>query len=512
MENFTGLQQKGAPVYSSPLHVNGLCWRLKVYPYGNGAVRGEYLSVFLELTTGFPETSKYEYRVQMIHQSSAKVIQREFVSDFEVGECWGYNRFFRLDLLASEGYLNIPKDTLELCFQVRPSTFFQRCRDQQWYITQLLHNQAQDRTQIKALKDRLDREIKKAKSVVSPTNSSDASTSSSSNSSCKTKTVSTTTATEQPPLLGTAASAINGAEIAGESDDNSLEAAQKNAEIKEKKSLIRITNNIDEFPPTDDDDILVITNLLQTVKYLGNGTDNQGSSLAMACRPSTSGICSSTKIVKRPMLSISMSSPNLRGADNSLSSSSDSEDELLYNETRNKFKSILATTTNPSHDDGTGAVDGDGSLTSNNNNHQDDVSSVDENEIDDDTISGENDVEYAEFSMTQRMPQTASSNNSVLGENVSIDEELMLLSLFDDSSSGSAMCNESGAAGAVGGNVSAVSSARSSYRQPVTSASVLETLLEPPKISAGGYLTASLAKSSNNNNSSPDVLRSPDGE
>jgi hypothetical protein len=30
-------------------------------------------------------TDRYEYRVQMIHQNSTKIIQREFVSDFEVG-------------------------------------------------------------------------------------------------------------------------------------------------------------------------------------------------------------------------------------------------------------------------------------------------------------------------------------------------------------------------------------------------------------------------------------------
>ncbi|XP_026683834.1 E3 ubiquitin-protein ligase TRIM37-like [Diaphorina citri] len=104
-------------VYSAPLNVNGLAWRLKVYPAGNGIVRGTYLSVFLELTAGLPETSKYEYRVEMIHQSScdsSKNIVREFASDFEIGECWGYNRFFRLDLLASEGYLNTENDTLIL--------------------------------------------------------------------------------------------------------------------------------------------------------------------------------------------------------------------------------------------------------------------------------------------------------------------------------------------------------------------------------------------------------------
>ncbi len=123
---FSCLQHKADPVYSPPLNVNGLSWRLKVYPDGNGVVRGNYLSVFLELSAGLPETSKYEYRVEMIHQGSrgdaTKNVVREFASDFEVGECWGYNRFFRLDLLASEGYLNTENDTLILRFQVQPSS------------------------------------------------------------------------------------------------------------------------------------------------------------------------------------------------------------------------------------------------------------------------------------------------------------------------------------------------------------------------------------------------------
>ena len=52
------LQHKADPVYSPPLNVNGLSWRLKVYPDGNGVVRSNYLSVFLELSAGLPETSK----------------------------------------------------------------------------------------------------------------------------------------------------------------------------------------------------------------------------------------------------------------------------------------------------------------------------------------------------------------------------------------------------------------------------------------------------------------------
>ncbi|GFO08938.1 E3 ubiquitin-protein ligase trim37 [Plakobranchus ocellatus] len=140
MKNFSVLRQRADPVYSPPLQVHGLSWRLKVYPDGNGVVRGNYLSVFLELSLGLPETSKYEYRVEMVHQASrdwTKNIVREFASDFEVGECWGYNRFFRLDLLANEGYLLPESDTLVLRFQVRPPTFYQKCRDQQWYINQL---------------------------------------------------------------------------------------------------------------------------------------------------------------------------------------------------------------------------------------------------------------------------------------------------------------------------------------------------------------------------------------
>ncbi|XP_059478325.1 E3 ubiquitin-protein ligase TRIM37-like [Neocloeon triangulifer] len=158
LQNFSQLQHKADPVYSPPLFVNGLCWKLKVYPDGNGVVRGTYLSVFLELASGLPETSKYEYRVEMVHQGSrdnSKNIIREFASDFEVGECWGYNRFFRLDLLASEGYLNTSLDTLILRFQVRPPTFFQRCRDQQWYIGQLLTVQTQYVSQINTLKEQV---------------------------------------------------------------------------------------------------------------------------------------------------------------------------------------------------------------------------------------------------------------------------------------------------------------------------------------------------------------------
>ncbi|XP_076118554.1 E3 ubiquitin-protein ligase TRIM37-like [Alosa pseudoharengus] len=158
LSSFSTLRQRADPVYSPPLQVSGLCWRLKVYPDGNGVVRGNYLSVFLELSAGLSETSKYEYRVEMVHQGSSdpsKNIIREFASDFEVGECWGYNRFFRLDLLATEGYLDRQNDTLVLRYQVRSPTFFQKCRDQGWYISQLEAAQTSYLQQIHHLQERL---------------------------------------------------------------------------------------------------------------------------------------------------------------------------------------------------------------------------------------------------------------------------------------------------------------------------------------------------------------------
>nr|CAB3267241.1 ZF(Bbox/RING)-2 zinc finger protein [Phallusia mammillata] len=158
LTRFSQLQQSADPVYSKPLNVSGLSWRLKIYPDGNGVVRGNYLSVFLELSVGLMETSKYEYRIEMVHLASndpSRNIVREFASEFDVGECWGYNRFFRLDLLTQEGYLDSSTDTLVLKFQVRPPTFHQRCRDQQWHIQHLEQQQTQYTEQIRNLKDRL---------------------------------------------------------------------------------------------------------------------------------------------------------------------------------------------------------------------------------------------------------------------------------------------------------------------------------------------------------------------
>lgn len=104
--------------------------------------KSNYLSVFLELVKGTSNgeeedlvKGKYEYRIEMInHRNPGMMVIREFSSDFEVGECWGYNRFYRIDLLEREGFVSPDStdmpDTLILKFFVRAPTYSQLCRDQ----------------------------------------------------------------------------------------------------------------------------------------------------------------------------------------------------------------------------------------------------------------------------------------------------------------------------------------------------------------------------------------------
>ena len=74
---------------------------------------------------GLSEPSKYEYRVEMInHKDPSIQIVREFSSDFEVGECWGYNRFYRIDLLDREGFL-AEDDSVHLKYFVRAPNYAQ---------------------------------------------------------------------------------------------------------------------------------------------------------------------------------------------------------------------------------------------------------------------------------------------------------------------------------------------------------------------------------------------------
>mgnify|MGYP002628992439 CR=1 FL=1 len=50
LTDFTEIREE--IVYSEPLKVSGVVWRLKVYPRGNGVAKDSYMSVFLEMVQG----------------------------------------------------------------------------------------------------------------------------------------------------------------------------------------------------------------------------------------------------------------------------------------------------------------------------------------------------------------------------------------------------------------------------------------------------------------------------
>jgi len=43
-------------------------------------------------------------------------MRREFASEFEPGECWGYNKYCRIDELLNEGYLLSENDMVGILF------------------------------------------------------------------------------------------------------------------------------------------------------------------------------------------------------------------------------------------------------------------------------------------------------------------------------------------------------------------------------------------------------------
>ncbi|KAJ3191424.1 Tripartite motif containing 37 [Irineochytrium annulatum] len=142
IRGFKALRENNEVVYSPPMKASGLEWRLKVYCSGNGHSRGEYLSAFVELVKGSKTTSTYQYKIELVRPVSdvsedRPTVSREFASVFDEGECWGYNRFYRLDLLDREGYFNSSDDYIEIRFHVRAPTYAQRCRDLQLYASAL---------------------------------------------------------------------------------------------------------------------------------------------------------------------------------------------------------------------------------------------------------------------------------------------------------------------------------------------------------------------------------------
>jgi hypothetical protein len=60
------LKEQDTPAYSDSLTVNGLSWRIKIYPNGIGESKGTYMAAFLELSKGFQSEVQCQYRIKLV--------------------------------------------------------------------------------------------------------------------------------------------------------------------------------------------------------------------------------------------------------------------------------------------------------------------------------------------------------------------------------------------------------------------------------------------------------------
>lgn len=88
------------------------------------------------MSKGYVNGNKYEYKIELVNQKSAKdSVIREYSSNFDIGECWGYNQFIPIEELKEE-FLT---EDGHLLFKVsvRNPSYRSLVRDQQQYIQSL---------------------------------------------------------------------------------------------------------------------------------------------------------------------------------------------------------------------------------------------------------------------------------------------------------------------------------------------------------------------------------------
>ena len=115
-------------MYSPEMRINGLVWKLKLYPRGNVTSKGECISVFLELQSGVIEPSKYYYVLEMINFKNRRNYFMEYSSNFSNGECWGYSNFYKINKLKEDGFINQDGNII-IKVHIRPESFEQLSKD-----------------------------------------------------------------------------------------------------------------------------------------------------------------------------------------------------------------------------------------------------------------------------------------------------------------------------------------------------------------------------------------------
>uniref|UniRef100_A0A182J6S9 Uncharacterized protein n=1 Tax=Anopheles atroparvus TaxID=41427 RepID=A0A182J6S9_ANOAO len=104
-------------LYSDVLNDDlGGCWRLQIFPGGNGECKGNFLSIFLELRNGI--SNKYEFTVALLHRSEKKVVKKTLEYCFQPALPFGWKTFLGREEFINNGY--IQKDSLSIRLTITP--------------------------------------------------------------------------------------------------------------------------------------------------------------------------------------------------------------------------------------------------------------------------------------------------------------------------------------------------------------------------------------------------------
>lgn len=333
-------------------------------------------------------------------------------------------------------------------FQVRASTFFQKCRDQQWYINQLLRQQSQNLSQIRELKDRLERE--QMKNITLSQTTSDGM-----GKLTKYKIVKDTHVDElllmqqqQQAIFNDAATTFSITDdlkkLSSDASRNRNRSGNHESHSSSSSCDSRKTDSSQQKPSSS-----------EKTKEKSVEKSKQSSSATVSINEPKSTTTTS--------LAISFSSPNLNTSGFSSSSDSDYIDNACASVI--KIQNLL-----------------------------DDMSSIDDNDNADESLNlvGENDVEYAE--LTQRMvfpPSAALQKAQIQADNATSSEEsdLMILNLFEAATNSENSSTHSS------------SSSNTAALRPISS--VLDNFETVPSSNLGALNSSNHKINNNNNNNLP---------
>ena len=120
-------KDKNDIIFSPEMRINGLIWRIKLYPLGNNSARGEYISIFLELTDGLNDKSVYYYKIELINFQRKKNIEAKTIVNIVMQSMRSIDKDYSFFARRSKsGILTYPTDNVTILNEIFCSDNFYR--------------------------------------------------------------------------------------------------------------------------------------------------------------------------------------------------------------------------------------------------------------------------------------------------------------------------------------------------------------------------------------------------